>query len=118
MQPKSNQMSLFLRKSRAHLALGQSAAFCAEVLPLAEAALGREEAIADLAARTAAALAAQTAAGGGGGGDGDGDETEGGGGRPELPKVLRRALVRVGKEGVRAAAGGEEESVFKGYTSK
>ncbi|KIY93666.1 hypothetical protein MNEG_14296 [Monoraphidium neglectum] len=101
------QMALFLRKSRAHLALGQSEAFCSELMPLVEAALQREEAIAELAASGAAA-----AAGGGAAGE---DGAEGGG--AALPQKLRRALVRLGKDGARRE-GAEEESVFKGYKSR
>jgi len=100
-----NQMSLFLRKSRAHLALGQSAAFCSEVQPLIESALLREETINDLASRATAALT--------GGLTG---QTGAGGELAQMPKGLRRALIRIGKEGLKGD-GEEEQSVFRGYKS-
>ncbi|GBF87786.1 hypothetical protein Rsub_00497 [Raphidocelis subcapitata] len=126
-------MALFLRKSRARLALGHCGAF---VLPLVEGALAREEAVQSLAARATAALAD---AGGGGesGGEGAGGGGEsggegaapgsggagaggpGGGGGSQaalLPKGLRRALIRFVRAG--GAGEGEEASVFRGYKSK
>ena len=95
------------------------------MLPLADAALARDAALFEAAAR---AIEAEAGAGAGAGApagaesDGAGAMSEGGGGGggggagARLPRRLRRALMRYSAEARRR--GGEERSVFRGYTAR